>query len=94
MRTTNFVRLTNHAKRKSLQRFALPEGKLLELAEKSVMYGYSINDAPNIKVKKYLQKKASKGKLVYAYYGYLFIFDKEFALITTYSMPKHYLYGQ
>ena len=90
----SFIKLTNHAKRKSLQRFAIPEEKLLELAEKSVMYGYSINDAPSDKVRQYLMKKARQGRKVYAYYGYVFIFDLDFALITTYPMPQHYKYGQ
>lgn len=86
----SFIAITQHAKIRAFQRFRLNEKVLLRLAEKSVTEGYSIVDAPSRKIAKYLQRTA-KGKKIYVYGGYVFIFSDEFVLITTYRLPKYLL---
>lgn len=86
-----FIHLSNHAKEQAWKRYRLNEDNLLELAHKAVMYGYSINDAPNKQIKKYLLLKQKQGTIVYVYSGYLFIFSKGFLLITTWRMPHGHL---
>ncbi len=89
------VKLTNHAKEKSLSRFGLGADKLVELAEKSITIGYSINDAPSEQIKEFLlQKLKDQKKKIYGFNGYVFIFAEEsnyFVLITTYRLPHKHL---
>lgn len=73
----NFVRLSKHAKERALERWAISEGTLLELAEKSVLYGVGINDCRNKRAKTWMKKKVRKKKNSCFIYGsYLFVFDE------------------
>lgn len=87
---SSFIRLTRHAKERSLIRFGIKESTLVELAEKSVLEGYSTGDAPSKKIRRWLQRKA-KDKKIYVYSGYVFIFTSSFKLITTYRLPDYLL---
>lgn len=86
----SFITLTDHAQTRALTRYWISKQRLLELAEKAVTAGYSIEDAPNPKIKRYLTRKA-RDKKIYVHGGYVFIFNNEFVLITTYRLPDHLL---
>lgn len=86
----HFVRLTDHAKQRALQRFWINAERLREMAERAVTGGYSIADAPNAKIRRYLRRKA-QGSKIYVWGGYIFIFNEQMVLITTYRMPGHLL---
>ena len=87
----SFIRLTDHVKERALKRFFLNEEKLIEFAERSVMEGFSYNDAPTKEAKKYVGERLKKGGKVYCWYGYTFIFNDDFVLITCYRLPKRIL---
>lgn len=63
----------------------------MEMAEKSVMQGYSFGDAPSEKIARYLERKADRDRKPYVYGGYVFIFSAEFVLITTWRLPHRLL---
>lgn len=89
----SFIRLTDHAKERALQRYWIAPQRLTEMAEKAVTLGYSIADAPNDKIKRYLKRKA-RGKNIYVSGGYVFILKPQgehLLLITTYRLPERLL---
>lgn len=90
----SFISLTNHAKSRSLQRYAIPSDKLLELAEKSVTVGYSYNDAPTKSIGEFIKRKTRAGYVSYVYFGYVFVFKETTScllLITTFRLPNRFV---
>lgn len=86
-----FVTLTNHCKEQAFKRFRFGEETLLKMAEKAVMYGFGINDAPNEKIKRYMKRRSKRGATPYCHGSYVFIFKGKFILITCFPIPKYYL---
>lgn len=86
-----FITLTDHCKEQAFNRFRFGEDTLLKMAQKAVMNGFSINDAPNDKIKRYLKRKAKNGAKVWCYGSYIFIFKGEFVLVTCFPIPSYYL---
>lgn len=91
---TDFIHLTHHSKEQAIRRYALDSENLKRIAQLSVTDGYSINDAPNKKVKQYLKRKQKGSTRLYVYEGYVFVFSCELVLITTFRLPKRYLYAK
>lgn len=87
----SFITLTNHSRQQAISRYCLREKDLLRLAELSVTQGYSINDAPRPKIRRFLKRKARNGSKVYVWTGYVFVFTPDFLLITTFRIPKYFL---
>lgn len=88
---TDFVAITDHAKKRSLRRFGILPAKLKELAQKAIIEGYSTGDAPSEKIGKYLQRKIKGNRKAYGYQGYIFIYSEDLVLITTFRMPRYLL---
>ena len=86
----SFVKLTNHCIEQAHKRYRFDEDTLLKMAEKAVMEGYSVNDAPSQQIKKYLLQKQKQGQKAYGYSSYVFIFSDDFVLITTFRLPYKY----
>jgi len=86
----SFIRLTDHAKQRALERYLFRPKQLRRMAEKAIMEGFSYNDAPTKKIARYLRKKAGENK-AYAYGGYVFILSPSLVLITTFRIPHNYL---
>lgn len=87
------IKLTDHAIDRSWQRYRIGDKKLVELCEKAMMNGFSINDAPHRKLKKYLKRSIKGDAIPYCYSGYVFVmkvFTDEALLITTFRLPKQF----
>jgi len=89
----DIIHVTDHAKKRALQRFYMTPERLSEFAYKAFTEGYSYNDAPSKEIKRYLKGRIEYDRNLYVYSGYVFVFevDKRIRLITAFRMPKYYL---
>lgn len=87
-----FIKLTTHAKERALQRYAIPEDKLLGLAERAVSEGMGYKDCPVKKTADWIKSKIRYDNgSAYLFGSYLFIFvdkGKFLLLITCLPVPN------
>lgn len=88
----DFIHLSTHSKEQAIRRYALDSENLKRLAQLSILEGYSVNDAPNRRVMKYLKRKQKGHTRLYVYSGYIFVFSLDHVLITTFNLPRRYLH--
>lgn len=88
---TEFIILTNHAKKRAWERFGINEESLIQTCLEAIMFGYSLQDAPTKAHKKYIESKVhrDKDRSVYCTKSHLMVFTKDFILITIYRLPPN-----